>query len=178
MKYVICIFLLMSVTLQGAKILTDNGSYPPREFIAIVYEDSELKPIYVRAERIPSGKDVSRAYLGVYLRVAIDYETSIPTILLGDNQEFEGHLTAVVNMHGIDSDGFEWIYAEEWLNTRWLGWVYAAHYPFLFVADKGWCYVVENEEAVYDIYSYDSDSWSHMDLVKTWSNPVWEYDQP
>jgi hypothetical protein len=146
--------------------------------IAIKLEDSELKPVVLGWPAIGIDSQVVVKGMGTI-------SSQIPSILLGNNSGEVAQGDHLLYIDGRDILSYTIVFEEvltrprwelalegQWIKSRWINWVYAADYPRVFSAEKGWLYVENQEEEKYWIYSYAEGSWEYMDLSLWMNSPM------
>ena len=172
MKLKLCVLFIVATCLSatGATILTNNLGSLSKHFVSIAYQENQLSPLYIRGEKLPPDPDLGVGYPGAVIWYTVEYQTAIPSILLGEEKEYVGPVKGLVSISEEDVEGFEWVYEEGWLNTKLLGWVVANLYPFVYSADLGWIYVHERDSNNYGIYVYEESSRKVLDLEYYWDS--------
>lgn len=174
MKYKIIILSLLGFCISGnaTLILTDNSPHR-KQFIALVYEENEVRPVYVIVEPVPREKGLGWGYTGQYLRLIVPYESEFPSLLLGDERPYAVGEKMALNIQGTDMEGYSWILESYWLKTKQLGWVHAGNYPFVYSSELGWIYIYEKGPSNFEIYVYAEELWQGIDLEEEWTPNRW-----
>lgn len=163
--------LVFALAAKGTTIVSSlpNPAYA-KQVVALVESDYEIHPV-TYAYLVPDSGYV----IQMVIPVTIPIESDIPSILLGTEMNSLNGTDHALWIAGQDIRPLDLTKGDGWLWSRWLGWIHAESYPWIYsLADHGWVYVEAVSDTQFALYHPATKTWTYQNLVE----PQWTQYYP